>query len=286
MKLALGSVQFGLPYGIANQEGQVTESEAKQILDYAKKSNINTIDTAIGYGDSEQCLGNIGVKGWNVITKLPEIPQDCIDVSSWINEQINASLNRLKVSCLKGVLLHRPMQLLDSIGEQIWKSLQELKQKKIVEKIGFSIYSPDELDQLWYYFKPDIVQAAYNVFDHRLRVSGWMQKLNKNGIEVHARSIFLQGLLLMKPENRPDKFDRWNVVWKNWDCWLKEQVIARLDACLRFVSSEEMISCVVIGVDTKKHFKEIVHSLSKEEEIKVPDLLAVHDEMLINPANW
>ena len=81
MKLALGTVQFGVPYGVANSTGQVPESEGSSILSYARTLGIDTLDTAIAYGESERRLGSIGVAGWNVITKLPEIPNDFENVT-------------------------------------------------------------------------------------------------------------------------------------------------------------------------------------------------------------
>ena len=114
MKIELGTVQFGIPYGIANSKGQVEKKEAKNILDYAKSSGINSIDTAIAYGTSEKCLGEIGLDGFQVITKLPEIPHNYGNLKSWVLKHIKNSLSTLSVESLSGLLLHRPSQLLDS----------------------------------------------------------------------------------------------------------------------------------------------------------------------------
>ena len=285
MKLALGTVQFGLPYGIANQLGQVSESEMASILMYAKEFNIVTLDTAIGYGDSEQSLGKIGVGGWEIITKLPEVPHDCKDIDIWIYNELSESLKRLKVKQIKGLLLHRPIQLLDSIGNNIWLTVQALKQSGLVEKVGFSIYEPNELDQLCEKFQPDIVQAPFNILDQRLKTSGWLEKLHNSGVEVHVRSIFLQGLLLMAKEDRPEKFNRWNEIWEKLDSWLGSEKTSSLEASLGFVNSESMIDRIVVGVDSLKQLKEIV-DYSGLQIKNIPETIMSSDQNLINPSNW
>jgi aryl-alcohol dehydrogenase-like predicted oxidoreductase len=285
MKLALGTVQFGLSYGIANQKGQVSEKEVRKILKYAKNSNIDTIDTAIGYGDSEQCLGHVGVSNWKIITKLPEIPQDCKDIKSWINSQFTRSLNRLKMTHVKGILLHRPMQLLEPFGQEIWSAMQKIKKVGLVDKIGFSIYKPEELDQLWTDFQPDIIQSPFNILDQRLEVSGWLDKLHDNGIEVHVRSVFLQGLLLMNMRDRPVKFKSWDNLWKTLDEWLTEQKLTPLEACIGFVNSDRRINSIVVGVNSQYQLKQILGALTKEVG-QIPKDLIITDQNLINPSNW
>jgi aryl-alcohol dehydrogenase-like predicted oxidoreductase len=285
MKLALGTVQFGLPYGVANQRGQVTEDEADKILKHAIESNIDTLDTAVGYGDSEKCLGNIGVKNWKIITKLPEIPQGCKNINAWINKEFSESLKRLKVKRIKGLMLHRPLQLLENIGDKIWPTLQVLKQSGLVDKVGFSIYEPKDLDKLWTDFQPDIIQAPFNILDQRLKTSGWLEKLYNNGVEVHVRSIFLQGLLLMKKEDRLKKFKQWNKIWQEWDSWLESEKLTPLEATLCFVNSESMISRLVVGVDSLSQLKKIINSDTVLMD-KPPNTLRTTDENLINPSNW
>jgi Predicted oxidoreductases (related to aryl-alcohol dehydrogenases) len=117
-RVALGTVQFGLSYGIANQSGQISRDEASAILQEAWASGIRMLDTAIVYGESEQVLGEIGIPSWDVVSKLPEIPLDCSNVMEWVFDSINGSLDRLKIDCLYGLLLHRPEQLLLPFGEE------------------------------------------------------------------------------------------------------------------------------------------------------------------------
>ena len=286
MKLALGTAQFGLHYGIANTNGQVTEKMAKKILCRAKAAGINTLDTAIAYGDSERCLGEVGVVDWRVITKLPAIPDECRDVAGWVNEQFNDSLNRIRVDNIAVLMLHRPMQLLESSGQKLWSTMQVLKFKGLVEKIGFSIYDPIELDQLWNQFRPDIIQAPYNILDTRLKTSGWLGRLRDNSIEVHTRSVFLQGLLLMDSDQRPAKFNKWRVLWDQWDQWLVEHQFTPIEACLSFVLLESAIDFSIIGVDTVIQLENILEYAEKDFRLVEPPAFSTDDVGLINPANW
>ena len=129
MKIAIGSSNFGQSYGIANKVGQVNKEEVKDILDYAFLSGIDTLDTAISYGESESILGDVGLKDWRVISKLPFVPQATTQIDTWISQQVNLSLKRLGVQSLEGLLLHDPSQLLTSSGKKIWNSLLQLKEE-------------------------------------------------------------------------------------------------------------------------------------------------------------
>ena len=173
-RLALGTVQFGLPYGIANHAGQIPKEDGTGILDIAAENGIDTIDTAIAYGESEKRLGEIGVRSWQIISKLPVIPEDCPDILQWVTEAVGGSMQRLKVNKLYGLLLHRPEQLLKKNGDSLFGILQSLKEDGVVDKIGVSIYDPSELDTLCTRFQFDIVQAPFNILDRRLIDSGWL----------------------------------------------------------------------------------------------------------------
>src|SRR3989338_1375415 len=196
MRLAIGTAQFGLHYGIANQGGQVTRSAAKAMLQLAAENGIDTLDTAIAYGESETCLGEVGTQGFKLVTKLPAVPDDCADVSGWVQEQVAASLARLGVNVVYGLLLHRPEQLLRSEGKALYHTLQNLKETGQVQKVGISIYAPSELEVLTKQYCFDLVQAPFNLVDCRLHTSGWLKRLKDEGVEIHTRSAFLQGLLL------------------------------------------------------------------------------------------
>ncbi len=285
MKLALGTAQFGLPYGVANKLGQVSRAEAKLMLRLASENGIDTIDTAIAYGESEKCLGEIGVENFNMVTKLPAMPNRCLDINNWIHEQVSSSFVRLGVGQVYGLLFHKSQDLLGPNGRELYRAIDSLKEKGLVKKIGISIYSPNELEALKNDFSFDLIQAPFNLIDQRLLHSGWMTKLKDSGVEIHARSIFLQGLLLMKEIDIPLKFSPWKYLWKKWHDWLTENNVNALQASLAFPLSFPEIARVVVGADSHKQLKEIIKATSNLLNIDLPNILSI-DENLINPVNW
>lgn len=290
-RLALGTVQFGLPYGIANQAGQVSRPEARAILQLAAANGVDTLDTAIAYGDSETSLGEIGTQGFKVVTKLPAVPDDCANVSRWVNQQVNASLARLGVTAVYGLLLHRSEQLLGTHGSSLYRALKALQYNGQVQKLGVSIYSPSELDALIPFYRFDLIQAPFNLVDRRLYHTGWLQRLKDSSVEVHTRSVFLQGLLLMARNDIPAKFERWCNLWYGWQGWLADRDVSPVQACLAFPLSFAEVDRVVVGADSVKHLAQILCATNR---LAIPDFadfadfadLQCEDENLINPVKW
>jgi aryl-alcohol dehydrogenase-like predicted oxidoreductase len=283
--LALGTVQFGLQYGVANRSGRVRLEEVRAILDCACRSGIDTLDTAIAYGDSEHRLGELGVESWRVISKLPPLAKDCRDVDTWVDQSVRGSIARLRKARLDGLLLHRSLDLLGPHGDELYRALVKARELGLVEKIGVSIYSPEELSAVVERFRLDLVQAPFNIIDRRLQTSGWLRRLNDSGTEVHVRSVFLQGLLLMKAEDRPVRFIEWETLWQRWSQWLVEVKMTPLQACLAFALSQREVSRVIVGVDREEQLREILKSATPTP-IHPPDELISLDPKLINPLSW
>lgn len=284
-KLCLGTAQIGMKYGIANHPNDFSGSEINEILKTLKSENINTIDTAISYGNSETRLGFEDLTYFNIISKLPAIPESENNIEEWVNKNVESSLNNLKISKLYGILLHNPNDLLSSNSKKLFNALVNLKDNNIVEKIGISGYSPSELDDLSKNFRFDIVQYPFSIFDRRLESSGWMKTLYEEGVEIHVRSIFLQGLLLMPINEVPKKFDKWNEVFKLWESSLNNLNLSKIEACLKFACSFKEITKVIIGVDTKEQLNEILDIDLSKEQITFSNL-GVEDEKLLNPSLW
>ena len=285
MKLALGSVQFGLKYGVANTSGQVSRDAVRAILHRAQLSGLNTLDTANAYGESESVLGCMGVQNWLVVTKLPAVPTGCLDVAQWVKSETLASMRRLRVTGLYGLLLHRPEQLLGAIGEDLFGALQSIKAQGLVKNIGMSIYGPVELDALCGRYAFDLVQAPLNLVDRSLVTSGWAQQLQNAGVEVHTRSAYLQGLLLMPKDKRPIKFERWRDIWTEWDNWLETTRLTPLQACLRYTHSLDCIDRVVVGVDSVAQLEEAIAAVQGALP-SLPKFKTLQADRLINPATW
>jgi aryl-alcohol dehydrogenase-like predicted oxidoreductase len=283
-RLALGTVQFGLPYGISNQTGQVSRSEAKQMLQLSQANGIDTLDTAIGYGESETLLGEIGIEGFRIITNLPAVPDACTDITQWVQKQINASRLRLGINVIYGLLLHSPEQLIGPKGKLLKKILQDLKNRGQVKKVGISIYDPDQLNVITEIFSPDIVQTPFNLLDRRIHTTGWLQRLKDNGVEIHTRSIFLQGLLLMSRSAIPPQFAPWSNLWDTWHNWLVDKNISAVAACLAFVLTFPAIDRIVVGADSTNQLNEIINAAG-QMFTDFPDLES-KSESLINPSKW
>ena len=285
-KIALGTVQFGLPYGITNQAGQTSPEEAVKILSLAKNAEIDVLDTAIGYGDSEQVLGELGFEGFNVVTKLPALPIDLVDVDQWVTQQIARSRQRLKASSLYAVLLHRSADLLCDSGEGLARSLQMLKEGGVVQKVGVSIYDPDELTPIERILDIDLLQAPLNVIDRRLQTKGWLHRLKDAGVEIHTRSAFLQGLLLMSRNAIPPKFERWSRLWDDWHEFLSQIGTSALSACLSYPLSLKEIDRVVVGVDSSQQLKDIIVAAEGIDHSMDTSFMVSSDKRLINPSHW
>lgn len=284
-RLALGTVQFGLPYGIFNQTGQVDHPEAKRLLQLALDSGIDTLDTAVAYGDSEILLGTLGTQGFKLVTKLPAMPDTCLDVAKWVRQQVSESLLRLGVKAVYGLLLHRSEQLLGTNGVALYNALQGLKDSGQVLKVGVSIYTPTELSALIPRFYFDLVQAPFNLVDRCLVSTGWLQRLKDDDVEIHTRSAFFQGLLLMPHSDIPKKFQPWAALWRTWHGWLVEHDTPAVQACLSFPLSFPEIDRIVVGVDSLNQLAQIIR-YSYIEPIKALPDLQCQDGRLINPGNW
>lgn len=285
MKLALGTVQFGLDYGVANAGGRTSRDEVVRILECAKIAGIDTLDTAAAYGECEQVLGGVGVVGWKVISKAPPLPNDSVNGREWVLEHIRQSLKRLRIERLEGVLLHNAGDLLKTQGANIAAGLQQAKTEGLVGKVGYSIYSPQLLDELLTVMPPDLIQAPFNIFDQRLARSGWLDRLAGDGVEVHVRSIFLQGLLLMARDKRPAYFGQWRELWSRWDALVEGQGSSALSLCLGFVKTQPAISRIVVGVDNRIHLEQLLAIWKAAAAMDGADLFC-DDPLLVEPSNW
>jgi len=285
-KLALGTVQFGLGYGVKNKSGQTSFAEAGKIWSVAKIAGIDLIDTAIAYGESEQVIGGLGVEGFKVVTKLPPIPVYIDDVAGWAEYQVSHSLRRLGVESVYALLLHRSSDFLQEHGRSLIGALDNLRKKGLVEKIGVSIYDPSELDSLLKIVEIGLVQAPLNLIDDRLESSGWLQRLEEQNIEVHTRSAFLQGLLLMEREEIPAKFERWSSLWDEWHRQLTMSKTSAVAACLSYPLSLRQVSRVVVGVETAEQLEWLIKAAGGPFVNQDWTFMRLQDPILMNPSNW
>ncbi len=285
-KIALGTVQFGLKYGIANQKGPTSFKEARRILKIAKSAGIDLLDTAIAYGKSEEILGKLGVEDFSVVTKLPPISNNPGDTIAWIDNQIHSSLERLRVDSIYALLLHHSGDLVKEVGKALIGAMVDCKSKGLVEKIGVSIYDPLELIPVMESMPIDIVQAPLNLVDRRLELSGWLRNLHMKGIEVHTRSTFLQGLLLMQRDEIPEKFARWSKLWDVWHGNLEKHNTSALETCLSYPLSLPEVSRVLVGVDSSSQLTSLIDAAQANTKLHDWSFMASDNPMLINPSYW
>jgi aryl-alcohol dehydrogenase-like predicted oxidoreductase len=282
-RIVLGGAQLGLPYGILNGGETLSREEVARILDTAAGHWIDSIDTAIAYGQSEQIIGETSQNRFKIISKLPPLPLDVSNVFEWVLAQVEASLSRLKCTSLDALLLHRPQDLTEAHGAELFAAISSLKIEKTIQRFGVSIYTPDELNGIIGTFDIDVVQAPLNVFDRRiLGVIGQLSALN---IEVHVRSVFLQGVLIAKPEDRPQRFNQWSEHFAMFDEWVNSSGMSAMACCLGFALQQPGIAKLVIGTTSATSLAEIMTSIPNSH-LEVPAHLQSSIEQLIDPRVW
>ena len=285
MKIALGTANFGQKYGLA---GKIIKSDkkVKKIIQFANNSKIKLIDTSSNYGSSETLLGNNNLKNFKIITKL-KISNDekkSNNLENIVFNKVEESLFKLNIKKLYAILLHESDDLKSNKRHKLINVLKKLKKKNLVSKIGISIYSPKELNFIWPFWKPDIVQCPFNILDRRIFESGWLNKLKQNKTEIHVRSIFLQGLLLKNEKSMPRKFKKWKNIFKKWNNYCKKENISKIQGCINFIKSFKKISFVIIGFEDIKQVKNIIDSFKNNK--KSHATIACNDIKLIDPRLW
>lgn len=292
MKLALGTVQFGLRYGVANTSGQPGEEEVRAILDHAASAGVKVLDTASLYGDSESVLGRCLPPGhdFRIVTKTPKFAgMDADAAVSALDSAFAESCVRLCVSGVYGLMAHDANDLLGPQGEAIWQAMAALRADGRVGRIGASVYSGAQIDALLQRYPLDLVQLPLSLLDQRLLQGGQLDRLQARGVEIHVRSVFLQGALLMAPEALPPHLaglrSHLEEIARRAGCL----GITPLQAALRFAASLPQVSAVVCGVDSLAHFDELAAALDRP----VPALDAADaaacictDIRLLDPSQW
>ena len=286
-KISIGGVQFGQDYGIANTRGQVPQSEVFAILNYAQSAGIEYLDTAFAYGESESVIGEyLGEypNRFKIVSKLPPLEQYG---PGKVEEFFMQSLQRLRIKQLQGYLLHRFKDIL--ISGDLWNDLICMKKSRRVEKIGFSLYSPDELSFLLdKKIDFDMVQVPYSVFDRRFEK--YFDLLNKKGIEIHARSVFLQGLAFLEADGLPAPLKMARPQLENLRQIAGDQKISVGALCLNFVLANRHIDKIIIGVDSLAQLQNNVAGIdsmaSVQEVYGQLNSVKIEREEILLPYQW
>jgi aryl-alcohol dehydrogenase-like predicted oxidoreductase len=282
IKLALGTVQFGLAYGINNQDGVPNDDELSAIFSFAKQSGIDVLDTAQGYGNSEERIGNLSNNVFNIISKFKNLESPFP-----FHKELQESLNKLKINSIYSYMAHDADLLIEN--PLWWEGLQIAKHQGLIKKLGYSLYDENQLVTLLAKkMVPDIIQFPYNVLDRRFDY--YIPQLASMGVEIHTRSSFLQGLLQMGSNQLPFYLMPLQpYLNKLKDIAIKNKITIG-QICLGFAINNPMINKVVIGVDNLFQLKENV-SICKIDNLSIEimnELLSIEvkEKNLLNPANW
>jgi aryl-alcohol dehydrogenase-like predicted oxidoreductase len=290
-KLELGGAQFGMDYGVSNTAGRVSDETLADILQAAARAGLTLIDTAPAYGCSEAALGAAlpAAHGFRLVTKVGPIAKPCIGT-----EDIHAaeaalyrSLARLRIDRVYGLLAHRAEDLLAPGGERLYAALLGWKSAGQTTKIGVSVYEAAQIDAILARYAIDMIQIPFSLADQRLLTSGHLLELKRRGIEVHARSVFLQGLLLMNPAALPAFFEPIRSGLTALHATCRSHRLTPLEACLGFVLHQPLIDHVVAGVCDRSQLDALLNATKAKRTLPDSAQYAWSDNPLqLDPSQW
>ena len=289
MKIGLGAVQFGVDYGVSNTHGKTTKHEVSQILQFAYENGISLIDTATSYGSSESILGEVVTNDdWRFVTKTPNFSDNCLNSThvNQLQESFNQSLFNLRKKNIYGLLLHSCDDLLKPGGELIFREMERLRENGKVKKIGVSAYSSKQISAILGKFNIDLIQLPINIFDQHIFAGGWLENLKNNNIEIHARSIFLQGLLLMPIDSISPYFSPIRKKIEMFYQSARGLSLSKLELALGYVMGIHEIDQILVGINTVSQLQEVI----KATQVQINPIefrhLSIDNKVYTNPSLW
>jgi aryl-alcohol dehydrogenase-like predicted oxidoreductase len=291
--ICLGTVQFGADYGITNKSGKVSEKLVKNILVHAEKNNIKYLDTAQSYGDAEEVLGRIKKRDsrFKIISKLSSLEN--LDITketiNKLEKRFNKTLNNLECKSIYSFLIHNSNDLKRKNSDLLFEWLESLLKRSLVKKIGLSIYDLKELEEIPIK-KINLIQLPLSIYNQNALKDGYLRKLSEEGILIHARSVFLQGLLLNSSKSWPKYFsEEFKKHHLKTELLSKEMEISLLDLCLGFIKKLPFLDSLVIGVTSMEELNQIIYSWNKENlDFANIDFnkLSWNNTYDLDPRNW
>ena len=278
-----------MPYGIVPGSGKISGGEIDQILQVCAEQGLERFDTAIGYGDAEDVLGQAaarcGIESIRVTTKIPPLePNASLDE---MHDLLLASKERLGIGQFDAILLHRAGDLIGERADEVFDALVQLKEKRLASKIGISAYAEDPIESITGRFDLDVVQLPFSIADQRLRQNGVLERLKQRGLEVQARSILLQGVLAADPASLPNYFCQVGPQLAALEELSRQAGLTRLETCLAFALGEPSIDNVVIGVNSKGQLIELIAAAKSSAQLRgQTDACAWSDPQMLHPGNW
>ena len=288
--MGLGTAQFGTDYGVTNRVGRLSLQEAERILRRAAELGVDLLDTAVAYGDSECVLGRLLWPGhpFRIVTKVPPLGQMSGEKASReIAGTCRRSLERLRQPTLYALLLHQASDLAPPSRAAVLDALDRAKDQGNVRKVGVSVYTAADIDDVLDAFVPDVVQLPINAVAQGLVHSGHIARLHDAGVEIHARSVFLQGVLLAEPDILPPYFGRFAPILERFRSMAREVGVSPLRLALNYVEELYQIHASIVGVTSVTELDQILDQAHRPLDRR-PDwtALACSDDLLINPARW
>jgi len=291
-KLALGTVQLGLRYGIREREYKPpSPEEASAILATAATCGMNFVDTAFEYGESEEVLGSLRPREWRprLITKTPKFREGAFfpKTGRWLQKAYELSCTDLRVESCYALLVHDPGNLLQPGGHHLIEAIRALKQSGKVGKIGVSAYDRRQIVEVSKVFPFEMIQLPINLADQRLLRDGTLHELRSRGVEILVRSAFLQGALLLEPDEVPAGMQGLNPALAELKRRSAEVGVSVIHALLRFALDLAEVDAVVVGVNRAAQLKELCGFSQQPLPANFNrSPLPVSDEELLNPGTW
>jgi aryl-alcohol dehydrogenase-like predicted oxidoreductase len=286
VKLALGTVQFGLDYGAFGDNAKPSLDAVHVILETAYNVGVRVLDTAAAYGVSESVLGSLNASDrFQIVTKIPALTASQ-NVQADANLHIRNSLDYLKSDTVYGVMTHSVDDLLGGNGDMIWNAMQEAKAAGQVMRIGVSVYTPEQADAVLARFPIELIQLPFNIFDQRALNSGLLDRLRAAGVETHVRSVLLQGLLVSAPELLPSHLMAAAPLLSKFHDQCAASGYSPLAAALAFANAQAAIDKIVIGVRTVQELEGILDAWQQAPGLPDMSAYSCADIKIIDPSKW
>lgn len=292
-RLGLGTVQFGLDYGVTNKGGKIGDAEAAAILERCAQAGVETLDTAHLYGESETTIGRAAPAGaaFRIVTKTPKFARASSpdQAPAELRAAFAESLTKLRRPRVDALLLHDPADLLGPLGPAVWAAMEELKAQGLVRVIGVSVYEGAEIDAALDAYPLEIVQIPWNPLDPRLAEGGQLDRLRRAGVEVHVRSLFLQGLLLRDAPAIPSRFGPLRDAIAALHAEYAAAGLSPLEGILASAFGRPEIARFLVGVTSIAEFDAILLAGEKAAGVEAPPIPTTSsglDARYLNPARW
>ena len=291
--ISIGTAQFGIDYGITNKLGKVPEVLVKKILKKASMLGIKYLDTAQDYGDSEKVIGKCMPSNskLKIISKLSSLEkfQNKDNIIENLEKNFQKTLKNLGCKSINSFLIHQIKDLKENNSLIVWDWLESLKERNLIENIGVSIYEEKDLDNIPLK-KINLIQVPISIYNQKFIESGYIKKLSLSGTLVHARSCFLQGLLLTKNTFWPNYISKeLRIHHMKTECIAKNLNISMLDLNIAFIKQLSFLDSAIIGVTNLNELNQFINSWDKKNiniDKKIFKSLAWENLKDIDPRYW